>query len=244
MNIELKLYYDLCRQLYSTAELVRKSFNPLREYDDEFMDGPVLDLGCGQSSFAIEYAEKGREIYAVDNDASQLKMLQERIAEYAPKSLANLHLCNVTLLKDSIPGESFALVNISNLLHFFSLKECAIIIDQLVNKTRPGAFIQIVVHSERYYMNNPDDPDNNDYFKHYFTEEDVEGLFPNNLFEKVFLAHIQKRRAKLATAIIEQWLDKVMDYQGITDQSERQTCKNDYLEINEEAQFVAIFKRK
>ena len=244
MNIELKLYNDLYRNLYSTAELVRKSFNPLREYDEEFIEGPVLDLGCGQSNFAIEYAEKGREIYAVDNEATQLKMLQERIAEYSPKNLANLRLCNLTLLQDQIPGESFALVNMANLLHFFSLKECTIIIDQLVNKTRPGAFIQIVVHSDRYYMNNPNDPDNNDYFKHYFTEEDVEGLFPNNLFEKVFLAHIQKRRSKLETAIIEQWLDKVMDHQGITDQSERQTCKNDYLEINEESQVVAIFKRK
>jgi hypothetical protein len=93
-------------------------------------------------------------------------------------------------------------------------------------------------------MNNPDDPDNNDFFKHYFSEEDVEDLFPDNVFEKVFLAHIQKRRSKLETAIIDQWLDKVMDHQGITDQSERQECKNDYMEINQESQIVAIFKRK
>lgn len=54
MNIELKLYYELYRKLYDTAELLRKSFNPLREYDDEFIEGPVLDLGCGQSNFAFQ----------------------------------------------------------------------------------------------------------------------------------------------------------------------------------------------
>jgi SAM-dependent methyltransferase len=244
LSIELKVYNELYRKFYSTSELVRKSFNPLREYDDEFIEGPVLDLGCGQSNFAIEYAGQGREIYAVDNDATQLSMLQERIVEYSPENLANLRLCNVTVLRDQIPGDSFALVNIANLLHFFSLQQCALIIDQLADKTRSGALIQLVVHSERYYLNNPDDPDNHDYFKHYFAEKDVEGLFPDTLFEKVFLAHIQKRRSKLETAIIEQWLDKVMDLQGITDHSERQGHKNDYLEINEESQIVAIFKRK
>ena len=244
MSIELKLYNEIYHQLYNTVELVRKSFNPLREYDDEFIEGPVLDLGCGQSNFAIEYAGKGREVYAVDNEATQLNMLQDRIAEYSPENLANLRLYNVTVLRDQIPGEGFALVNIANLLHFFSLQKCALIINQLIYKLKPGAFIQLVVHSDRYYMNNPDDPDNNNYFKHYFSEEDVEGLFPNNLFEKVFMAHIQKRRTKLETTMMEQWLDKLMDHEGITDQSERQDCKNVYMESHQESQIVAIFKRK
>jgi hypothetical protein len=54
MDASMKLYWEAFSELYSTEDMVHKAFNPLRDYEDEFIEGPLLELGCGQSNFVIE----------------------------------------------------------------------------------------------------------------------------------------------------------------------------------------------
>lgn len=64
MDPQMLLYWETYNELYTSELIVHKSFNPLRDYEDDFIEGPVLELGCGQSNFLIEYSVTGRDIYA------------------------------------------------------------------------------------------------------------------------------------------------------------------------------------
>lgn len=82
MEESLKIYWKLYHDFYSNERLIHKNHNPLREYEKEFIAGPILELECGQSSFLLEMSKSGKEIFAVDNEESQLVFLQKRITEY------------------------------------------------------------------------------------------------------------------------------------------------------------------
>jgi cyclopropane fatty-acyl-phospholipid synthase-like methyltransferase len=47
-------------------------------------DGPVLDLGTGPGTFAIEMAKRSFQVVAVDISASAIKMAMRRAGGYAP----------------------------------------------------------------------------------------------------------------------------------------------------------------
>src|SRR6478735_2818439 len=73
MERSLQFYWELYSEYYSNEQIVHRSFNPLRNYEEEFINGPILDIGCGQSNFLIEYSITNRDIYAVDNEKYQLE---------------------------------------------------------------------------------------------------------------------------------------------------------------------------
>ncbi|GGH59703.1 SAM-dependent methyltransferase [Filimonas zeae] len=244
MNAQMKLYWDTYFEHYNTHALVRKSPNYLREYEDDLAEGQIMELGCGQSNYCIEYCQSGRTVFAIDNDQEQLAMLQERITKLSPENINNLKLLNATILQDPLPDEIFSVVIISNLLHFFSIDDCKKIIEQIVPRTKSGSIILVSVHSDKHYANNPNDPHNNNYFKHYFTENDLTTLFDEKIFEMTFLADIQKKLPKIEIEIIDKWLDKVLNQMKVIDKKLRQVYKNGYLNDKQESDRVAIFKRK
>ena len=51
----MKLYWDLVFKRQSNNELLRELNNPVRQYEKEMIDGAILDIGCGQSPFLLDF---------------------------------------------------------------------------------------------------------------------------------------------------------------------------------------------
>lgn len=244
MDTSLQFYWELYNEYYSNEQIVHKSFNPLRDYEEEFIDGPILDIGCGQSNFLIEYSITNRDIYAIDNEKYQLEKLHQRILDYTPNNIRNINLLNITLPNEELPDARFALIILSNILHFFEMADCVKIIDQLEKRTLPGSLVYVCVHSTKYYMNDPENPDNNEYFKHYFSQQDLDTLFRAGIFERIYSADIQRKESMIERSIVDKWIDKNLDHEKITNKKRRAEIKADYLNNQSEADIVCIYRKK
>ena len=88
------------------------------------------------------------------------------------KTKINGLILNQYFSKDGLPDTTYSLIILSNLLHFFRLSKCIKIGELIKQKISTGTLVYIAVHSDKYFMNNPSDPNNNSYFKHYFTISD------------------------------------------------------------------------
>lgn len=89
MDETLKIYWKLYNEIFSNEELIHKNNNLLRKFDDEFIDGPILELGCGQSHFLVEFSKMGKEIFAIDNEEFQLNLLKNELNHMLEKMLKN-----------------------------------------------------------------------------------------------------------------------------------------------------------
>lgn len=219
--------------------LLNQLDNPIRYFDDELIDGPILELGCGQSPFILEYCQTGREIFAVDNDQYQLDELKSRLLELNNES--NVHFIQSTILKDELPVNKYSLVIMSNILHFFSLSDCSILIDKLTSHTVRGTLIYTLCHSTTHPNNDPLNSDNNEYFKHYFSEKDLQGLFPENDYDRIYFADIQKATSRFDVSIMRKWLNKVIDRNDKNKEADIQ----EYIDANgTQADLICIYRKK
>lgn len=186
----MRLYWETVKENYTNEFLIHTSFNPIREFEEEFIEGPILEIGCGQSPLLLEYCQTGREIFAVDNEDYQLKELKSRINDLEPISKVNF--INATFPNDKLPKNNYSLIILSNFLHFFSMQDCSKIISSLFALSVKGTLFYAVCHSNKHPHNNPENPKNNDYFKHYFSEKDMNTLFDEENFERIFLPTYKK----------------------------------------------------
>lgn len=214
MDTQMRLYWETFSEFYTTKEIIRLAFNPLRDFEDELTDGAIVDFGCGQASFLLDYAGKGKRLIGVDNDNYQLEQLQLRFEELAA-SENHLILQNLDIFNDQLPQEHYAAVFLANIMHFFNLEDCGRILAKIEAQLSAGSFIYISVHSDQYYANNTASPTNNDYFKHYFTLADLDNLFPSERYERLFYAHIERSSTKKERNVKEVWVDKFLDHNQI-----------------------------
>ena len=114
--------------MFTNEIMLHKSHNLLRTFEEEFIEGPILELGCGQSNFLVEFSKTGKEIFAIDSEEFQLNLLKKRIESYAGKDAGKLHLLNITIPEKEFPKKKFSLVIVSDFLHFFSMNKCKNII--------------------------------------------------------------------------------------------------------------------
>lgn len=242
MDEQMRLYWETVKENNPTDKLIRSTFNPVREFEDELIEGPILELGCGQSPYILDYCKTGREIFAVDNDEYQLQELESRVSEI--ESNSEVHYINATILEDELPHNIYSLIIMSNILHFFSMDDCSLLINQLMNFSTSGTIFFAVCHSTSHPHNDPNNPDNNEYFKHYFSEEDLNNLFDGENFERTFFADIKKINSQFDTSIVHKWLNKVFDKEGITNQKVREIEIQNYIGDNLEADLFCIYRRK
>lgn len=234
MDDSLKIYWKLYYEMFSNEVMIHKSHNMLRDFEEEFIKGPILELGCGQSNFLVEFSKTGKEIFAIDNEEFQLNLLKKRIETYAGKDAGKLHLLNITIPEKEIPQEVFSLVIASDFLHFFSIDECKKIISQIVSRTQKGSLIYIRVHSKSHSYNNSNDPGLHEYFKHFFSESDLVELFDGKYFERMIFSNtVQSIRSKFTREMEMKWTEKLLDEYQIFDPQERQEYFEDTIkELN------------
>lgn len=237
----MRLYWEAYSETFSTDDLIRGLRNYLRDYENEFVDGAIVDIGCGQTTFLFEYLNSNRKLIGIDNDQYQLDLLKNRL-NALPNTKANIELLNLSLLSDTLPLETYAVVFLANILHFFDLEHCEEIIDQLKLNMVSGSFVYVCVHSDKYYMNDPSNPENNEYFKHYFTLTDLDSLFIPSGFERVLYAETERYFSKKEMQTQEKWLDKYLDHLNIYNKTQRRSIKKEQLINNPESDLIGIYK--
>jgi len=245
MDETMRLFWETYSEFYSNELMIHKNLNFLRDFEDDFIDGPILELGSGQSSFLVEFSKTGREIFAIDNDDFQLDKLKERIESYAGKSAGKIHLLNITIPEKELPDKKFSLVIASNFLHFFSINECEKIIKQIISRTQKGSLVYVIVHSQLHSYNDPTDAGIKAYFKHFFSENDLTNLFNEEYFERVlFLDMQQSKKSKYDKEMEIKWVEKILDSNGIFDIQKRQELIEQNTKDENVGSLVCIYRRK
>lgn len=237
----MRLYWEAYSENFTTDDLIRGLHNPLRDYENEFVNGAIVDIGCGQTTFLFDYINTNRKLIGLDNDQYQLDLLKNRL-DALPNKSTNIDLINLTLLDDALPEEIYSVVFLANILHFFNLAKCQKIIAQLKHNLISGSFIYVWAHSDKYYRNDPSNPENNEYFKHYFTLADLDNLFLPLGFERLLYSETERFFSKKEMQTQERWLEKYLDHLKIFDESERQSIKNEHLINNPEADIMGIYR--
>ena len=240
----MKLYWELFFEKFSNKEILRQLNNPIREYEEEMIDGAIVDVGCGQSSFLLDFASTRRELIAIDSEQFQLDFLRKRVENEELANIDNWKFYNQNFPQTGLPNKEYSLIIFSNLLHFFTLDECVEIGKLVSQKSISGTFIYVGVHSDKHYANNPENPNNNDYFKHYFTIHDLETIFPNELFERIYYAEVDKVDSKMEREFTEEWLDRLLKVAKVTDPKRIDQAKKDYLKNKSQSDIIVIFRKK
>lgn len=241
MDEQMRLYWEAYSENYTTDDLIRDMHNPLRHYENEFVDGAIVDIGCGQTTFLFDYINTSRKLIGIDNDQHQLDLLKVRL-DALPTISANIELLNLTLLSHPLPSETYSVAFLANILHFFNLNECQKIITQLKRNLVQGSFVYVWAHSDKYYKNDPRDPDNNEYFKHYFTLADLDQLFIPSAFERLVYLETERLFSKKEMQTQEKWLEKYLDHLKIFDKRQRKSIKKDNLVNNPENDIICVYR--
>lgn len=243
MDESLKVYWQLYFEKVSNKEMLWHLYNPLRGYDGELIEGAIVDVGCGQSPILLDFAATDRELIAIDNEQFQLDYLKKRV-QNEKLDMRNWKFLKQSFPQDGLPDTKFSLMIFSNILHFYNLDECVQIGNLISKKSNSGTLIYVVVHSSSYYANNPEDPNNHSYFKHYFTNDDLKKVFPSKLFERLYFADIDREDSKDEMAIAEEWLDRLIKAEGITNRKQIAEIKQDNLKDTRHSDLHLILRRK
>lgn len=240
----MKFYWKLYAESFSNKEVIRGNHNPIRDYEDELIEGPVIDIGCGQSPFLLEFATTTRRLFALDNEPFQLALLKQRVLAEPDATIENWHFLGASFPDEPLPDQKYALIVLSNLLHFFTLSECLTTSASILPYTVQGSLVYVKVHSHRHYVNRPDNPARFDYFKHYFTAQDLERIFRPEDFERIYLAEIDKLDSAAEIKFTCHWLDEWFKHNGITNSATIEQVKQDYLASKSQSEISAIFKKR
>ncbi len=239
----MKIYWNLYFNKFSNDKIMKQKHNPLREYVAEIIDGPIIDIGCGQSALLLEFSGSEKFIYAIDNEQEQLDYLSKRLLNQPKFTITNWSFLKLNFPDEAIPQNIYSLIILSNILHFFSLQKCKEIIKDITNYTTSGSLIYIEVHSDKFYANNPENPENNLYYKHYFNVDDLNNIFIEIEFERIYLAEIEKKDSIEDKTFVSDWLDEVIRLCDVP-VNEINNLKKNYLKDKSQSDLIAIFKKK
>lgn len=181
-------YFDLQFNAFSTIDLLSTASRlPIHNFDEDIPEGKVLEIGYELGGLAMFYASKGREVHAFDREAHYEKKLQARIAKESFGE--KITFFRGTVPKTDLPNEKYAIISICNVLHFSSLKTAKLIIDKACERLVPGGWILVINHHANHlYARNREIVGPKCWYKHFFTEAEVEFLLPKSDFEMKYSA--------------------------------------------------------
>lgn len=209
-SIMLELYYEAAAKIYSTQDILDSyKVSPLSLFDNQLIEGPVLDVGCGPASMLLCFSSSGRDLYAVDNGESALTALRRRVDEVPDADLTKWHFMKSDVLHDQVPEGEFALISMINLLHFFSDAEREEILAKIHQRTRPGSMVCVTVNSDKHSANSAGNTNRYAQFKHFFTEEDLSHSFPNQDFQRYYYDYTHRKYSTKELDVMELWGRKI-----------------------------------
>jgi len=241
MHKSLELYWKLYYENYSTEYIINE-YSILRSYENQIIDGPIADIGCGQSKVLLEFLKSNRDLYAIDLDELQLEYLKTRVKNFNPEKLKSCHFLNLDIQKERIPERNYALIVCSNLLHFFSLAESKEILKLLNKNTIKGTFIYVTVHSNKHHSNKPDKIGKTG-FKHFFSTDELNDLFLDIGYERIYLSDTVRESTSEETRFQNLWLDEWFRLNNQTDKDAIIKYKENHFKENNHANLEAIYKK-
>jgi len=245
MELQMQLYWEVFGEVFSTDDILKNDFNPVYRFDDQLVDGAILDIGCGQTSPLIQYADiSDRRLIGIDNEVSQLEKLRSRMTEIAGAESEQWELITSDIQHEALPVGKYAMVILYNILHFFSLQECSELIEKIYGHLITGSLISICVHSTKYYMNDPANPHNNEYFKHYFTQEDLDLLLPAKNFERIYRADVERIYGKKDHEVSIKWGERLITVMNIKDAGVKADIRRQGREKLTEAEIICVYRKR
>jgi cyclopropane fatty-acyl-phospholipid synthase-like methyltransferase len=245
MELQMQLYWEVFGEVFSTDDILKNDFNPVYRYDDQLVDGAIIDIGCGQTSPLIQYADlSDRRLIGIDDEAFQLNKLRSRMIEIAGAESEKWELITSDIQHKPLPAGKYAMVILYNILHFFSLKECSELMEKIYGHLIPGSLISVCVHSTKYYMNDPANPQNYEYFKHYFSQEDLDLLLPSKNFERIYSADIERIYGKKDHEVSMMWGERLIAAMNIKDARVKADIRRQGKEKLTEAEIICVYRRR
>ncbi|MBK7428518.1 MAG: class I SAM-dependent methyltransferase [Saprospiraceae bacterium] len=116
--------------------------------------GKIIDIGCGQSTYLLDFLDSKFDLYGVDIDQLQLNYLEQRI------NAANHNKERVNLSSEEFPTKDFVdigafdVIILSNLLHFYTKPEAKRFISDVLRFSSSGTYILVTVHTKDHYLAN------------------------------------------------------------------------------------------
>jgi cyclopropane fatty-acyl-phospholipid synthase-like methyltransferase len=245
MELQMQLYWKVYGEVFSTDDILKNDFNPVYRFDDQLVDGAIIDFGCGQTSPLIQYADvSDRRLIGIDNEAFQLEKLRSRMTEIAGAESEKWELITSDIQHEALPSGVYAMVILYNILHFFSLKECSELMEKVNEHLVTGSLISVCVHSTKYYKNDPDDPHNNEYFKHYFSQEELDLLLPSKNFERIYSADVERIYGKKDHEVAKIWGERLIAAMNIKDGRVKADVRRQGKEKLREAEIICVYKKR
>jgi magnesium-protoporphyrin O-methyltransferase len=94
----------------------------------------LLDAGCGTGALAIEAAERGAEVVAIDLSPTLVQLAAERLAEQSPDLAERIRFCSGDMLDEGL-GEFDHVVAMDSLIHY-PCEQIAQALGRLAPRTR------------------------------------------------------------------------------------------------------------
>jgi hypothetical protein len=191
---ELNKWKKRTRHLTKQDLLDMASLFELRTYEKDIPAGPVLDIGVGLGCDTLYYAEKKRQVVALDKETYFLERIQ-KISGNNP----NIVTVKSKLPKGPLPQNQYALIVLSNILHFFSLEDGKKLCKRISPLLQRKGYLMLRVHSSKHPYADCTHKKNK-HFNHFFSEKEVTSLFPEKKFETIYFSDC---RRKFSNAEIE-----------------------------------------
>lgn len=123
------------------------AMNPFETLALPYLQGDVLDLGCGLGNFSIEAAQRGHRVIAVDASTTAIARIR---AEAGARDLP-LEALEVDLASWTIDGTFDTVVSIG-LLMFLDEERALSLLTQIRDAVRPGgrAIVNVLVEGTTY----------------------------------------------------------------------------------------------
>jgi hypothetical protein len=131
-----------------------------------------------------------------------------------------------------------------NILHFFSMKECAEIIAKIDERLVKGSLITLCVHSTKHPANDSANPDSMAYFKHFFTQEDVDSLFPANQFDRLYFADVIRNYDKKDAKVSALWAERIIADFKITNNRKKAAFRKHATSQQSTAELLTVYRKQ
>ncbi len=241
MDESLRLNWKMRYEWYPNERYLKGFENLLSAYLP-VKQGRILDIGCGQSEYILDMLDSKFDLFAQDEEVFQLDYLKQRIHDQG-HSKERVNYCNLRFPNTEFSGKFDGIV-ISNILHFYDLAEIkAKILPPLFDLLKASSILIVTVHSTKHPSSKHLITEAS-YFKHFFTEADLEMLFPAVQFQTLCYQTKSWHTTVYDEEFLKTWLQQYHHDNGVFDSKAIQRAQNNYLKNGRQDNITVVYKKK